>query len=84
VMLKSGWDALCDSLAFVDSPVDQRLARARDRGWTAEEFERREAAQEPLQEKRRRSDFVLDNSRDVSYIQSQVERCWQKLLSPTG
>jgi dephospho-CoA kinase len=82
VMLKAGWDALCDSLAFVDSPADQRRARALKRGWTAAEFERREASQEPVEAKRRRADFVLDNSRDVSYIQSQVERCWQTLLSP--
>jgi dephospho-CoA kinase len=84
VMLKAGWEQLCDSLAFVDAPPEQRLARARQRGWTPEEFHRREAAQEPVEEKRRRADFVLDNSRDVSYIQSQVDRCWQTLLSPQG
>ncbi len=82
VMLKAGWDQFCDSLAFVDSPLDQRLARALKRGWNAQEFERREASQEPVDEKRRCANFVLDNSRDVSYIQSQVERCWQTLLSP--
>ncbi len=82
VMLKAGWDRFCGSLAFVDAPADQRLQRALARGWTAEEFKRREASQESVEEKRRRADFVLDNSRDVSYIQSQVERCWQLLLSP--
>jgi dephospho-CoA kinase len=80
VMLKAGWNSLCDALAFVDCPTDQRLARAETRGWSAEEFRRREAAQEPVEEKRRLADFVLDNSQDVSYIQAQVERCWQSLL----
>jgi dephospho-CoA kinase len=81
VMLKAGWNQLCDALVFVDAPADQRQARAVARGWTAAELARREAAQEPVEEKRRLADFVLDNSQDVSYIQSQVERCWQRLLT---
>jgi dephospho-CoA kinase len=81
VMLKAGWSQLCDALVFVDAPADQRQARAMARGWTAAEFARREAAQEPVEEKRRLADFVLDNSQDVSYIQAQVERCWQRLLT---
>jgi dephospho-CoA kinase len=81
VMLKAGWSQLCDALVFVDAPADQRQARAMARGWTAAELARREAAQEPVEEKRRLADFVLDNSQDVSYIQAQVERCWQRLLT---
>lgn len=80
VMLKAGWDQLCDAIAFVDCPADQRLTRATARGWNAEEFRRREASQEPVEEKRGLADFVLDNSRDVSYIQKQVERCWQTFV----
>jgi len=81
VMLKSGWDRLCDAIAFVDVPRELRLARALGRGWTAEDFARREAAQEPVDQKRSRADFVLDNSRDLGYIQSQVQRCWQTLTA---
>jgi dephospho-CoA kinase len=84
VMLKAGWNELCNALVFVDSPADQRLARAVARGWSPAEFARREASQEPVEEKRRLADFVLDNSHDVSYIQSQVERCWQRLLTSSG
>jgi dephospho-CoA kinase len=49
-----------------------------------DEFARREAAQEPIAEKKRHVNFVLDNSGDVSYIQEQVQRCWQALLEPAG
>jgi dephospho-CoA kinase len=84
VMLKAGWNELCDALVFVDSPADQRLARAVARGWSPVEFARREASQEPVEEKRRLADFVLDNSHDVSYIRAQVERCWQRLLTSSG
>jgi dephospho-CoA kinase len=80
VMLKSGWNTFCDAIALVDCPIEQRRARALARGWTAEEFERREAAQEPIEVKRRHANFVLDNSGEVSYIRQQVERCWQSLL----
>jgi dephospho-CoA kinase len=80
VMLKAGWNKLCDALAFVECPADQRLDRAAARGWTVEEFRRREASQETVEEKKALADFVLDNSQDVSYIQAQVERCWQLLL----
>jgi dephospho-CoA kinase len=81
VMLKSGWDRLCDAIAFIDVPRELRLARALARGWTAEDFARREAAQEPVDEKRSRANIVLDNSRDLGYIQSQVQRCWQTLTA---
>jgi dephospho-CoA kinase len=73
VMLKAGWDKFCDTLVFVDCPDDQRLKRALSRGWTPEEFHRREASQESVAEKKARAEFVLDNSRDVGYIQSQVD-----------
>jgi dephospho-CoA kinase len=82
VLLKAGWADLCDALVFIDCPEDQRRARAVQRGWTAEEFARREASQEPIEEKRRRADFVLENSGDLGYIQTQVERCWHSLIGP--
>jgi dephospho-CoA kinase len=50
------------------------------RRWSPDELARREAAQEPIEAKRRIADFVLDNSGDISYIQSQVERLWQSLV----
>ncbi len=85
VLLKAGWDQMCDALVFVDSPRDLRLARAQERGWTAEEFAAREAAQEPVDEKRQRAGFVVDNSGDVGYTLGQVERLpWRPYLSTSS
>jgi dephospho-CoA kinase len=84
VLLKAGWNTVCDTLVFVDSPLEQRQARAAARGWSAEEFTRREASQEPVEEKRRLANFVVDNSGDFGYIGSQVERLWQVLSNPSG
>ena len=79
VMIKAGWDALCDTLVFVDTPREVRLARARERGWSEEEFTRREAAQENLVVKRARADVIIDNAGLPEATSAQVERFWQTL-----
>lgn len=79
VMIKAGWDALCDTLVFVDTPREVRLARARGRGWSEEEFTRREASQENLVVKRARADVIIDNAGPPEATSAQVERFWQTL-----
>ncbi len=78
LLLRAGWDRWCDALVFVDAPESQRLQRALARGWTAEQFRRREAAQEPLYEKRRRAHVVIDNSRSPEQTRKQVEQLWHR------
>src|SRR6185437_1952473 len=79
VMLKAGWDQLCDQIVFVDAPPDLRYERARQRGWSQEEFTAREAAQEPVHVKRDCANLVIDNSGTPAATRSQVERLWQTL-----
>ena len=74
ILLESGWDSICDAVAYVDTPWEVRLARVASRGWTAEELQRREASQMPLDEKRRRSDVILDNSGPVDTAAKQLAR----------
>ena len=80
LLLEAGWDRLCEKLIFVDAPRDIRLDRARKRGWSEEDFDAREAAQESLEVKRRRADVVVDNSRSPTSTRAQVERFWRSLL----
>ncbi|MBL9123288.1 MAG: dephospho-CoA kinase [Planctomycetaceae bacterium] len=80
VMEKSGWYGLCDRIVYVDAPREVRLARARQRGWTEEEFVAREGAQESLEQKRGRADLVIDNSGSLDGTRAQVERWWQTLF----
>ncbi len=80
VMLKAGWDKFCDVVIYIDAPDEARLRRALARGWTREEFVNREAAQESLELKRRRADFVVDNSAAEEYTQQQIERIWRSLI----
>ena len=79
VMLKAGWDRLCQRIVFVDAPRDVRLARARQRGWTEADFAAREAAQESLETKRSRADVTLDNSLTRRHLYTQVDRFWRSL-----
>lgn len=79
VMLKAGWDRLCDRVLFVDTPRQLRLARVRQRGWTEADLATREAAQEPLERKRRRADTILDNSSSWDQLYEQVDRFWRSV-----
>ena len=80
VLLKAGWNDLCDALVFVDCPEAVRRARAVARGWTAEDFAAREAAQASVESKRALADFVVDNSASLGYTQAQIEKVWQTLV----
>lgn len=79
VMLKAGWDDLCDIIVYVDAPREVRLARAKSRGWTEEEFNRREAAQETVDVKRARADVIIDNSTSTDSTRAQISRFWEQL-----
>ena len=75
-MFKAGWDSVCDKIVFVDAPRRQRAERARSRGWSEDDLAAREAAQEALDDKRQRSDCVVDNSGTPEQTLEQVRRLW--------
>ncbi len=90
IMLETGWDRVCDWIVYVDAPHDQRLERLTcQRGWTEKQMQQRAAAQWPLTEKRKRADFVVDNSGTLEELSEQVDRLLAVVdldfpLSPTG
>lgn len=76
-----GLGAECDTLVFVDSPHESREARARsDRGWEPGEVARRERAQMPLDEKRRRADHVISNKGTREELEREAVRLRERLL----
>ena len=79
LLLEAGWEKLCDTLIFVDSPREDRLGRAKLRNWTEAEFSKREALQMPIAEKRERSTHVLANAGDLASLQDQVQAFWASL-----
>jgi dephospho-CoA kinase len=83
LLVESGWNQLCDRIVYVDAPRDERLSRAVARGWSQEDFSRREAAQESLAAKRNASDVVIDNSASPQHAQAQIEQYWRRLIDET-
>ena len=79
VMLKAGWDKFCDTIIFVDTPRDVRIARASSRGWSAEELDAREARQTPIEVKRAAASIIIENSRTPAETYDQVDRFWASL-----
>lgn len=62
LLFEAGLDKECDAVVFVEASRATRLARVRaTRGWDEAEFDRREAAQWPLDRKRQASRFVIHN-----------------------
>jgi len=74
-------EELCDALVFVDTPGEVRAKRARrSRGWSREEFRRREHAQMEPHAKKMRAEFVVDNSRDKKHLEQAVRDVWDALM----
>jgi len=81
LLLETGLDKECDALVFVDCPLEVRRERVRaSRGWSAEDLAAREAAQTPLDTKRAKSDYTIDNVGDAEAIRSRVSDVLKSIL----
>ena len=74
LLLEAGWGPMCDVVLMIDSPRELRLQRANTRGWTEAEFDRREAAQWPPDEKRRHADVVIPNHGTADDLRHAIAR----------
>ncbi|GAB4383069.1 MAG: dephospho-CoA kinase [Phycisphaerales bacterium] len=75
LLFEAGLQAECDAVLFVDCPFEERLRRVEaSRGWDESELRRREKAQLPLEEKRRRADYLVVNTGELSDLRRQVTR----------
>ena len=74
ILFETGWHRHCDKVFFVDAPCPLRLARLKEkRGWTKADVVRREKAQMPNEEKKRRADAILLNDADPEKVVRQVQ-----------
>ncbi len=82
LLFEAGLDSECDAVIFVDAPREARLKRVRDnRGWSAEELDRREAAQLALQTKRAKADYVLVNDGPIADLQTRIAGILNDILA---
>lgn len=58
---------------------EQQLERLMNKGLSLEEAQRRIAAQIPVEEKKRRADFVIDSSGPLENTRGQIERIYASL-----
>jgi len=80
LLFEAGLDALCDAIVFVEADRGTRARRLRDsRGWPEGEVERRESFQDSLIEKRRRADYIIDNSRSPEEAAAEAGRIWRRI-----
>ena len=80
ILMETGWDRVCDLVAFVDAPFPVRLDRvSRARGWTGEDLRSREAAQWPVDRKRDGADVVLHNESGLEALELEVDAFFRSL-----
>jgi dephospho-CoA kinase len=73
LLLEAGLAGECTQIWFLDAPETVRRARVMsDRGWSAEELDRREAAQWSLDRKRAAAHHVIRNDGDPASLREQV------------
>jgi dephospho-CoA kinase len=84
LLVEAGWNEFCDRVVFVEASRAARVARARSRGWSEEEFARREARQGSTDEKRRGAGVVIDNSGSAESTRALVTRVSSELFAPVA
>jgi dephospho-CoA kinase len=81
LLFETGLEGECDVLVFVKALPELRLRRVQaSRGWDAAELARREKMQLPLDKKREKADYCIENSGEVNASLSQVQRVLSQIL----
>ena len=72
----------CDCVIFVEADRAARLQRvAAKRGWKAEELDRFENSQKPLDFKKDRADYTVVNNSDIDDLRRQLVSVFSQILS---
>lgn len=84
ILFEAGWDRMCTHAVFIEANREIRQRRAAERGWSNEEWRKREKSQFSLDTKRRRCYCTIDNSSSVSHLREQVHRLFYQLVPSAG
>lgn len=87
LLYEVGLESLFEKVLVVYTPAEVQIQRLQKRdGISREEAAEVLAAQMPIEEKRKRADYVIDNSGDLADTRRQVDRVWRELTesAPTG
>ena len=79
VLFEAGWDSLVDEVWTTDAPEAAVVARLHERnGLSEQEAKKRINSQMSADERKRRSDVVVDNSADFNALRDVVGALWQE------
>jgi dephospho-CoA kinase len=82
LLYEAGLADQCDVVIFVEADREVRFERvALRRGWGAEDLDRFEKAQWPLDFKRKRADHTVENNSEIGVLRPQVEDVFSRILS---
>lgn len=82
LLVESGWYKRCDRILFIDTADELRLQRALARGWTSNDFRDREAAQLPIEQKRKFATDIIDNNGPIALLDQRVDQFMNQLITP--
>lgn len=80
LLLESNWQDHCDMVLFVDTPIETRLQRAHQRGWTKEQYFSRQASQMPLEQKKKLSTDIIENHGTLADLHSGIQSWWHRVI----
>jgi dephospho-CoA kinase len=81
LLFETGTHKECDTIVFVDSPLEIRQKRVAARGWDVSELTRREKLQWPLDKKRSLCNDVIVNSGNGDDARGQVGQVLSRILA---
>lgn len=80
LLVEKGLHKQCDHVIFVDTPAKKRYERVKSsRGWTKQEWERRENQQIPLDKKRALAHSIIKNESSEDSVFLQVQEIFDKI-----
>lgn len=81
VIFERGYQNRFDVIITVYTPEEVAIERLQKKGISKEEAVKRLKAQFPIEMKKSKSDYVIDNSGSIEETKAQVEEIFQKLMA---
>lgn len=79
LLFEAGLEGMVDTIVTVAAEHQQQTRRLLNKGLDEKDANQRIAAQMPMEEKVRRSDYVIDNSGSLEDLKRQTDRVWEQL-----
>jgi dephospho-CoA kinase len=78
-------DRRCDRICIVTAPMElRRIWLQKDRGWKEEEVNQRIWVQMKLKTKRRKADYIIENTGSIEQLKFKARIIYQSLITSTA